>query len=95
MPPDGGFAFEDVTAAAAAQERPLPLDPAHAGPATIVGYTVAFTRNEPSHAIAVCDTAHGARTVARSDDATLAERMTREEFVGRRVTVRRDGAFDA
>lgn len=91
--PEGGFAYEDVTAAVAERDVPLPLTDDYAGPATIVGYTVAFVRNEPSHAIAICDTPQGARTVVRSDDPALAEGMTREEFVGRRVEVRRDGAF--
>jgi acetyl-CoA C-acetyltransferase len=95
MPRDGGFAYEDVTAVAAERDRPLPLTIDYAGPATIVGYTVAFTRNEASHAIAICDTAPGDRTVVRSDDRALAERMTREEFVGRRVMVGSDGSFVA
>ncbi len=62
--------------------------------ATIVGYTVAYVRNVPSHAIAICDTPGGERTVVRTDDVALAERMTREEFVGRQVAVARDGRFD-
>jgi acetyl-CoA C-acetyltransferase len=95
MPRDGGFAYEDVTAVAAERDRPLPLTADYAGPATIVGYTVAFTRNEASHAIAICDTIQGDRTVVRSDDRALAERMTREEFVGRRVMVGNDGSFVA
>jgi acetyl-CoA C-acetyltransferase len=93
--PERGFAWEDVTAEVAARDVPLPLVTDYAGPATIAGYTVAFVRHAPSHAIAVCDTPRGERTVARTDDVALAGRMTREEFVGRRVEVGRDGSFGA
>ncbi len=93
-PPARGFAYEDVTAEVAARDTPLPLTADYAGAATIVGYTVAYVRNVPSHAIAICDTPGGERTVVRTDDVALAERMTREEFVGRQVAVARDGRFD-
>jgi acetyl-CoA C-acetyltransferase len=92
LPRDGGYAYEDITAAVAERDVPLPLDGDYAGPATIVGYTVVFDRGRPSHAIAVCDTPQGARTVVRSEDGVLLERMTREEFCGRTVQVRRDGS---
>jgi acetyl-CoA C-acetyltransferase len=94
-PSDGGFVYEDVTHDAAEREGPLPLVPGHAGPVEIVGYTVAFVRNDVSHAIAIGDTSDGKRTVVRTDDPALADRMTREEFVGRRVTARSDGSFVA
>jgi len=35
----------------------------------------------PSHAIAICDTPQGRRTVVRSEDQALLESMTREEFL--------------
>ena len=82
-----GYRYEDVTAAVAARDRPLPLDGDYAGPATIVGYTVVFAGGVPSHAIAICDTPGGRRTVVRSEDRTLLESMTREEFCGRVVQV--------
>jgi len=88
-----GYRFEDVTAAVAGLDPPLPLDDAYEGPATVVGYTVVFAGSSPSHAIAYCDTAAGARTVARSEDRTLMERLMQEEFCGRTVRVRRDGFF--
>ncbi|MBX3026377.1 hypothetical protein KF840_15825 [bacterium] len=88
-----GYQFEDVTAAVAAADPPLPLDGDYEGPATIVGYTVVYLREHPTHAVAICDTPSGARTVARSDDRPLLESMTREEFVGRAVAVARDGRF--
>lgn len=93
MPNPRGYQFEDVTAGVAAEESPLPLDGTYEGPATIVGYTVVYQREHPTHAIAICDTATGKRTVARSDDGSLIEAMTRAEFVGRTVRVRADGQF--
>jgi acetyl-CoA C-acetyltransferase len=92
--PNGrGYRYEDITRAVAEKDVPVPLTGDYAGPATIVGYTVMFNRNEISHGIAICDTPNGERTVARSDDATLLESMTREEFCGRVVEVLRDGRF--
>ena len=93
VPGDGGYGYEDVTAAVAEIDRPLPLDGEYAGRATIVGYTVAFVRERPAHAVAVCDTPDGARTVARSDDSALLEEMTREEFCGRVIKIRPGGVM--
>ena len=92
-PTDRGYGYEDVTAAVARQDRPLPLDGDYAGAATIVGYTVVYGGGEASHAVAICDTCNGDRTVVRASDRTLLERMTREEFCGREVQVLRDGSF--
>ena len=86
-PSEEGYRYEDVTATVAASDVPLPLDGDHVGPATIVGYTVVFTAGVPSHAIAICDTPSGGRTVVRSEDPALLESMTREEFCGRVVDV--------
>lgn len=92
-PNPNGYAFEDVTDAAAAQDPPVPIDAAYSGPATIAGYTVVYKRGEPSHAIAICDTPAGERTVARSDERALIEKMTQQEFCGRRVEIAPDGEF--
>jgi acetyl-CoA C-acetyltransferase len=93
QPSATGWRYEDVTAAVAHDDVPLPLVDDYAGPATIVGYTVAFVRDDPSHAIAVCDTPGGERTVVRSEDPGLLQRMIREEFCGRPIRVGRDGSF--
>jgi acetyl-CoA C-acetyltransferase len=87
FPNPDGYRFEDVTAVVAARDRPLPLDGEHVGPATVVGYTVVFAGAEPSHAIAICDTPGGGRTVVRGEDRGLLESMMREEFCGRVVQV--------
>jgi acetyl-CoA C-acetyltransferase len=93
-PNDGGYAYEDITAAVAKQDVPVPLNAAYAGPATIVGYTVVFNRDEASHGIAICDTPAGERTVVRTEDKALLESMTREEFCGRMIEVSSGGWFD-
>jgi acetyl-CoA C-acetyltransferase len=82
-----GYQYEDLTAAVAACDPPVPLDGDYVGPATIVGYTVVFAGGVPSHAIAICDTPAGRRTVVRSEDRALLESMMREEFCGRVVQV--------
>jgi acetyl-CoA C-acetyltransferase len=94
-PGDGGYHYEDVTAAVAARDVPVPLAVDYAGPATIVGYTVVFQAGTATHAVAICDTPAGERTVARSEDGALLAAMTREEFCGRTVQVARDGGFTA
>lgn len=91
--PAGGFRHENVTAAVAERDIPVPLVAGHAGPATVAGYTVVYAGGVPSHAIAVCDTPGAERTVVRTNDAGLAARMTREEFVGRGVRLHADGSF--
>jgi acetyl-CoA C-acetyltransferase len=93
VPNANGYCYEDVTAAVAVREQPLPLTDDYAGSARIVGYTVVYQGARPSHAVAICDTPQGTRTVVRSDDAALLERMMQEEFCGRTVQVARDGAF--
>ena len=87
LPSAAGYRYEDVTAEVAACDHPLPLDGDYVGPAAIVGYTVVFVGEVPSHAIAICDTPAGRRTVVRSEDQALLEAMTREEFCGRVVRV--------
>jgi acetyl-CoA C-acetyltransferase len=87
LPSADGYRYEDLTAAVAARDVPVPLDGDYVGPATIVGYTVIFAGGLPSHAIAICDTPGGRRTVVRSEERALLESMTREEFCGRVVQV--------
>jgi len=94
VPGEAGYGFADVTAAVAAEDWPVPLAAGdYAGPATIVGYTVVFAGAEPSHGIAICETAAGERTVARTEDQAVLRAMTREELCGRGVWVRRDTGF--
>jgi acetyl-CoA C-acetyltransferase len=87
LPGADGYRYEDLTAEVAARDVPVPLDGDYVGPATVVGYTVVFAGGRPSHAIAICDTPGGRRTVVRSEERALLESMTREEFCGRVVEV--------
>jgi len=93
VPNRQGYRCEDVTAQAAAEDPPVPLRDDYVGPATIVGYTVVFQGEQPSHAIAVCDTPDGTRTVVRSSRAPLLTALMEHEFVGRRIGVEADGDF--
>lgn len=92
-PNPNGYCFEDITGAVAAVDKPLPVTGDYTGPAVVVGYTVVFNKEEPSHGFAYCDTPTGARTVARSADKALLAQMTQEEFVGRTVTIAADRSF--
>lgn len=86
-PNEQGYGFEDVTEAVAAVDTPLPLDGDYIGPATVVGYTVAFNKDDPGQAFAYCDTPAGARTVVTTVDQQLLRMMMQEEFVGRTIQV--------
>jgi acetyl-CoA C-acetyltransferase len=92
-PNAGGYRYEDITATVAAADPPCPLDDDYVGPAMVVGYTVVFQRGQPSHGVAICDTPKGARTVARSDDPALLERIMTRELCGREVKIASDGSF--
>jgi acetyl-CoA C-acetyltransferase len=88
-----GYGYEDITAAVAERDVPLPLNGDYVGPATIVGYTVVFQKGQLSHGVAVCDTPDGERTVARSDDEALLREMMRREFCGCVVEISKEGTF--
>jgi acetyl-CoA C-acetyltransferase len=92
-PAASGYRFEDVTADVAAREKPVPLRDDYVGRATIIGYTVVFQGGAPAHAIAVCDTPDGARTVVRTEDHRVLDALMREEHCGRTVAVAADGGF--
>lgn len=93
LPNTGGYRYEDITATVAAADPPCPLDDHYVGPATVVGYTVVFQGGQPSHGVAICGTPKGARTVARSDDHALLERIMTRELCGREVEITSDGSF--
>jgi len=90
-----GYGYDDITAAVAEQDVPVPLNGDYAGPATIVGYTVVFQRGQVSHGVAICDTPAGERTVARSDDAVLLDEMMRRELCGCVVEISKEGTFSS
>lgn len=88
-----GFCFEDVTEAVAKIDVPLPTDVNYHGPGTVVGYTVVFNKDQPSHGFAYCDAVNGKRTVAKTLDRDLLQKMTEVEFVGRKIVIREDKTF--
>jgi acetyl-CoA C-acetyltransferase len=55
------------------------------GPATIATATATYDGMDPVRTVALCDTADGRRSVAMSEDRSLARAVTREELAGRPV----------
>lgn len=92
-PNPNGYCFEDVTEAVAKIDQPLPTRIDYSGPATVVGYTVSYNKENISHGFVYCDTPCGSRTVARSHDATLLQKMTEQEYVGRTLIINPDHTF--
>jgi acetyl-CoA C-acetyltransferase len=86
-PPDEGFRFGDVSAAAEAATPVLELTTGHRGSAVVDGYTVAHEHGEPRYAAAVATTPDGRRSVVRCDDPAVAADMAADEWCGRAVTV--------
>jgi acetyl-CoA C-acetyltransferase len=92
-PNDKGYGFEDITDMVAEQDLPLPLNGDYVGPVTVVGYTVAFDKEEPAHGFAFCDTPNGERTVVNTGDRELLTLMMQEEFCGRQIKVLHGRSF--
>lgn len=92
-PPANGFKFIDVTDQVVRELRTVAIDPDYVGPATIASYTVLFTGDAPTRAVAICDLPDGRRTVAASNDAQLCAAMTEHEHCGRPVRIAGDRAF--
>jgi len=90
QPNPKGFCFEDVTEAVAKLDPPMKVNAAYTGPASIVGYTVAYVKNVPSQAFVYCESSAGERTVAKTHDQALLARMMVEEFVGKTINVAAD-----
>jgi len=95
LPNPRGYGYDDITAAVAERDVPLPLSGEYVGPATVVGYTIVFQRGQVSHGVAICDTPAGERTVARSEDEALLGEMMRREFCGRVVAISKEGTFSS
>ena len=93
-PAEGGFRFEDVTAAVErVSGAPLDVDQAYEGPARVVSYTVLHEGGAPARGIVVCDVAPGRRAIAASTDASVLAAMVEEEMCGRAVELRRGGVL--
>mgnify|MGYP001826250949 CR=1 FL=1 len=92
-PAEQGFQFADVTEEVAREDLPKPVTGEYVGPAKVAGYTVSFSKQGITQGFAYCDTPEGERTVVKSVDKSLLEKMTREEFVGREIQVAEDRSF--
>ncbi len=94
-PPPNGFRHAHPQEEVDARPRREPVDE-HEGPAAVESYTVMHERDgEPALGIVACLLPDGRRTWATTNEPGLMKSMTLEEFVGRPVTVRTGGQFDA
>lgn len=80
-----GFAHFDVSEDTQRDTTVRTIVDDASGHGRIVTYTVLYAGDAPSHAALLCDLDDGTRALVRSDDASLMERMMREEFCGRAV----------
>lgn len=95
QPNPKGFGFEDVTEAVKKVDVPMKVNAQYSGPANVVGYTVVYVKNMPSHAFVYCESAAGERTVVKTMDQALLARLLAEEFVGKSIHVESDRTFTA
>jgi acetyl-CoA C-acetyltransferase len=84
-PPSGAFCSRDVSDEARGLTRTRLLARAPDGPAEIAGYTVLAVDGGSSLAVAIADLPDGGRTVALSNDASVAHAMTAEEWCFRPI----------
>lgn len=95
QPCEKGFQFDDITDEVKEKEVAVEIDENYQGTATVVAYTVMYVKGELSHAVAYCDTPEGKRTIVKTFNKELAERMTEEEFVNQKVNVLEGHDFEA
>ncbi len=84
-PPTVPFTRLDVTAEVAQRSAERSVVENYSGTGTIAGCTVLHGRDQVPRAVALIDTADGARALVVSDAAEVAAAMEAEEWVGRRV----------
>jgi acetyl-CoA C-acetyltransferase len=89
-PPRAGFASIDVTDATARETPERAVVDGYDGPGRVAGFTVVHERGAAPRGLALVDTPSGARALATTAAPALVERMQREEWVGRTVTIERD-----
>jgi acetyl-CoA C-acetyltransferase len=85
-PPATGFHSADVTDQAHADTKTARAVADYTGAGEVLGYTVAYKGEAPSHAIVVAAVT-GGQTVATSDDPVLLADMIATEWVGRSVEI--------
>lgn len=86
-PPAEGFQRRDVTDAAAAAARELPVEEAYTGAGRVAGCTVLHGRGQAPRAVLLVDTAKGTRALATSEAEDVIAAIESEEWVGRQVEI--------
>ncbi len=89
--PGPGFRFREVGAETASALRTVEVAESPEGPASVASYTVLYEGVAATRAALVCDLDDGRRGIVVAEDPELAAAMTREEFCGRRLTIRSEG----
>jgi len=90
-PPPTSFAHRDVTDLCATSRIEVAAD--HVGRATVASWTVEHQRDGSMRAVAILDTAEGARTIASSSRAETCEQMASGDWGGASVAVNADGSL--
>ncbi len=92
--PAGGFQHADMDSAIGGlPARSIEQDAS--GAATVETYALRYVDGAPTSATVACMRENGRRVWATIEDSAVLEAMTREEFCGRRVSIRDDNALDA
>jgi acetyl-CoA C-acetyltransferase len=82
-----GFQFADVSAEVAEDCQLSELVGDYQGPATVVGYTVLYSGDQPARGIAIADLPNGSRTVVFSENTETLATMLAAEFCGADIKV--------
>ena len=85
--PKQPFAFLDVSDAVGAASNILPVLENYHGTAMIVGYTVLYSGDTPTRAIAIADTPAKERVVVYSEEPLVVQRMLGDEMCGSIIAV--------
>lgn len=85
--PQQPFAFIDVSDVVGAASKVVPVLEDYCGTATIAGYTVLYSGDQPARAIVIADTPAGERVVVYSEEQSTVGRMLGDEMCGCAITV--------
>lgn len=88
--PERPFAQVDVTGELERSNPPVEVIPAYDGSATVVGYTVVYSRGERQRGVAMLDTPHGQRVIAWTDSEQQMSLLEQHEWCGRQVSCHGD-----
>jgi acetyl-CoA C-acetyltransferase len=84
------FESRDVTDAVPRAMSTKEVVGGYAGPATIAGYTVLHSKNEPPSGVILADLPDGRRTMAATSDESIVNRMEAFEFCGATAAISED-----